>query len=227
MTNVYNTVSHALLNDPQNSTLLTQINNASNSWINNASIRKTLQQTFLDTRAIDVQNLLNIIAGIPGDSNIISYLKEVFTFQLNTLSQGILNYNQTQINPVIQIAQMCSLDAGPAVLYAQNNLRMLNIDFVESNCLPPPVIFGKNLGVKNTENILYPNPANSEINIQLKDTKIESYGIFDFSGRNVMSATDLHDNELKINVQILRSGLYLLQTTSESEQKSTYKFIKE
>ncbi len=70
--------------------------------------------------------------------------------------------------------------------------------------------------------VIYPNPANEELNLHLDATTISSYQIIDFLGREVLSSDVNNLKLVKANVSSLKSGPYLVkvQTPFGTAQQS-------
>ena len=80
--------------------------------------------------------------------------------------------------------------------------------------------------VQNVDNIisLYPNPANSNLNIHSKDN-ILNIDILDVNGRIIFNQNNLNSNTSNIDVSNLKSGIYMVIVENESGVQKT-KFIK-
>jgi len=72
---------------------------------------------------------------------------------------------------------------------------------------------------------IYPNPANSILNFQVKnDITIDTVSVTDISGKQIFKSANTIDNV--IDVSNLSSGVYFVTFTSDSNSV-TKKFIKE
>lgn len=71
----------------------------------------------------------------------------------------------------------------------------------------------------------YPNPASSILTIR-NSQNIESVTVKDINGRNIINTSSNKSNQLKINVEELKSGIYFIQVISNGSSQ-TQKFIKE
>jgi uncharacterized repeat protein (TIGR01451 family) len=101
----------------------------------------------------------------------------------------------------------------------------------------PPIItntfmseFVVNLGTQafSTNNILlYPNPTNSLLNINLQGTNesLAKIVIYDVVGKTVLSLSANNTQQSSINVGSLSKGMYLIEITTNSNLKQTKKFI--
>ncbi len=84
------------------------------------------------------------------------------------------------------------------------------------------VITSLNTNSINTDILVYPNPANDKLYLQL-NKEIKQLRILDLQGREVMMVKD----DLKqINIETLIKGIYFVEITT-SLGKATKKFVKE
>lgn len=101
----------------------------------------------------------------------------------------------------------------------------------------PPIItntfmseFVVNLGTQafSTNNILlYPNPTNSLLNINLQGTNesLAKIVIYDVVGKTVLSLSANNTQQTSINVGSLAKGMYLIEITTDTNLKQVRKFI--
>jgi len=68
--------------------------------------------------------------------------------------------------------------------------------------------------IEETAIAVYPNPANNFVNIE-SQSRIERIGIYDLTGKTVYSTTS-DQNKLKINIDFLESGIYLIKLETEN-----------
>ena len=75
--------------------------------------------------------------------------------------------------------------------------------------------------------IIYPNPASSEINVELPvENNIESkWNVFDIQGSKILSGTG--DNIINIDVSILKAGLYYIRVMDIKGKVRVGKFVVE
>lgn len=80
-----------------------------------------------------------------------------------------------------------------------------------------------------TENsiILYPNPANSLVQVALYDSTeiIESITIYDVLGKKVNQISNIASNQSTIDVSQLSKGIYMVEITTENNLKQIKKLI--
>jgi uncharacterized repeat protein (TIGR01451 family) len=67
---------------------------------------------------------------------------------------------------------------------------------------------------------IFPNPARDEITIESKDIPIQKIEIFDVDGRRVLGVNDYHSLSYKLNINSLKTGIYIL-TISDIMGKTT------
>lgn len=91
-----------------------------------------------------------------------------------------------------------------------------------SACMSIAIAGINDLELKNESLILYPNPTNSQINIQIAD-KTEAINIVDLTGKIVKN---MPSNTTKIDVSDLTNGIYFIQVKTENDLLSKM-FIKE
>jgi hypothetical protein len=72
---------------------------------------------------------------------------------------------------------------------------------------------------------LYPNPANSIINITSEE-QISAIIVYDIAGRKVLTKNNINLNKTELNVENLMSGAYFVNIQANG-QSQTYKVIKE
>ena len=71
---------------------------------------------------------------------------------------------------------------------------------------------------------IYPNPAESFIQIKYQTTFPESYKIFDFNGRLINSKVINNNNDLRVDVSSFEKGLYFISIQS-NERENNLKFL--
>jgi hypothetical protein len=75
---------------------------------------------------------------------------------------------------------------------------------------------------------IYPNPATTQINLDLgsKNQIIETLNILTITGQKAVSLTNVNSSN-RIDIQNLKSGIYLLEGILESGERFVGKFVKE
>ena len=75
--------------------------------------------------------------------------------------------------------------------------------------------------------IMYPNPADSNVHISLKNAaeNIESLTITDILGKTIKNIKNITTNEINVDVSNLTSGVYFVEITSESNLKLVKKIV--
>jgi hypothetical protein len=80
--------------------------------------------------------------------------------------------------------------------------------------------------INNLQFLVYPNPVSDYVYLKSNSLdKLESYTLFNLSGQHVLTSKMLPDTD-RIDLQILRKGVYILQFTSENKHISRQKIIK-
>ena len=105
-------------------------------------------------------------------------------------------------------------------------------DFNSDNSLAENWTIASNLSVGLENNSIetvvkiYPNPAQSIINIDSKNYLINSFEIFDLNGRKMRTQNDINTNRFTIDVEILLPGIYILKLKSTNGESIIQKFSK-
>jgi len=112
-----------------------------------------------------------------------------------------------------------------ATYIRQNEMGIRLIKFDAEGNLPTSVT--ENLNIKATEQILYPNPGNSELHIK---TAIQKLGgefiLYDIAGKVVLQTT-IKELETNINTQNLPPGVYFHAYFYENNKIESGKWVKE
>ncbi|WCM41006.1 T9SS type A sorting domain-containing protein [Flavobacterium sp. CBA20B-1] len=138
----------------------------------------------------------------------IPYFNKVFSgdFLKNSTSTNLLH--DFAPDTIMLYATLDSPPNGP-LGYAQN--RYDNIKITALNAVPPEVI-----ALSTTEQLaekfnLYPNPANSVVNItNAKNMQIQQITVYDVAGKQLSTQTYTNETEIQLNVEHLASGTYML-----------------
>jgi len=105
-------------------------------------------------------------------------------------------------------------------------------DINSDNSLAANWTFSSNLTVSAKDNLLetvvnvYPNPAQSKITIEGNQHQINSFEIFDLSGRKMMAGTEINSNRFTVDVGQLLPGIYILKLGSTNGESIVQKFNK-
>ncbi len=103
-------------------------------------------------------------------------------------------------------------------------------DINSDNSLAENWTFSSNLTVSAKDNLLetvvnvYPNPAQSKITIEGNQHQIDSFEIFDLSGRKMMAGTEINSNRFTVDVGQLLPGIYILKLSSTNGENIILKF---
>jgi len=79
---------------------------------------------------------------------------------------------------------------------------------------------------KKSEITIYPNPVTTKISINCGTLQIKQIVITDLQGRSLYQNDNIFSENQTIDVSKFVSGAYFISITSESNIKSTYKFVK-
>jgi hypothetical protein len=75
---------------------------------------------------------------------------------------------------------------------------------------------------------IYPNPASSVISIRLSVGSLKTAAVVDLQGRKFENLKmSKFENEIRIEVSNLSSGIYFIKITDDKGNVSTKKFVKE
>jgi hypothetical protein len=69
--------------------------------------------------------------------------------------------------------------------------------------------------IATIEALIYPNPFSDVLNVQMKETSDYAVGVFDVTGRNVLSTTIQNSNAILLNLNELSKGKYTLLISSK------------
>ena len=87
--------------------------------------------------------------------------------------------------------------------------------YVRPNFGNPGVGIAPN-NVSPAQLILYPNPSNGLLNVQLDGAKINRLAVYDALGKMVYSSANINDYLYKMNTKTLSSGLYFISVQTET-----------
>ena len=137
----------------------------------------------------------------PGNNNsviVASYLADVTSLAGGAgvvLSSGFLNPANNQNGPAFGL--LLVLPDGTANLL--------------------PVVTGINEPLNSDEVIIYPNPANEVLTVNLKGNQSSKITIMDLSGREIFSQQTDGTSLVTINIEAFAKGTYLLNTVSDNK----------
>lgn len=85
----------------------------------------------------------------------------------------------------------------------------------------------KNESFRNSDFILYPNPATDFVQINLKkdSEKIKTIVIYDVVGKIVKTINDINSSEIKVTTSDFSKGLYLIEISNEENVKLVKKLV--
>jgi hypothetical protein len=84
---------------------------------------------------------------------------------------------------------------------------------LEDKCLEVPIY----VGIRNYASTIdiYPNPASNELRITNYELRIQNVELFDVFGKCHASCVTRHENEAKVDVSSLHSGIYFVKIMTE------------
>ena len=84
------------------------------------------------------------------------------------------------------------------------------------------------LGIRNYELRVYPNPTSGELTIDNGELTIDNVEIFDIYGKKLCNyQLSIVNYQLKINISHLPAGIYFVKLISQNNTTKTFKIIKE
>jgi len=82
--------------------------------------------------------------------------------------------------------------------------------------------------IEQQANILYPNPAQNLLNLQLPtEFKTCHYRIVDVTGKMVLEGTSANQSLLQVNIENLSKGCYILHYGNSENEQQAVRFVKE
>jgi hypothetical protein len=69
--------------------------------------------------------------------------------------------------------------------------------------------------IETIEALIYPNPFNDELNIQMKATSDYTVSLFDIAGRNILNTNIQNSNAIQLNLNKLSKGKYTILISSK------------
>lgn len=123
-------------------------------------------------------------------------------------------YNDVDLNHVM------TTFFDPALINNQAN----RVEFLEEVIT---FLLPADLGIEADQNTisLYPNPANSNISISSNEAIVE-ISIYNVSGALLYSNTSVNASKITVNIEDFQSGIYMVQTKSQSGSIELNKFVK-
>ena len=89
-------------------------------------------------------------------------------------------------------------------------------DYVqEFEILVSSVGINNELGTKNYELIIYPNPAKDELRVENGELKMEKITVYNSVGQIVMAVSSVNATSYSLNVERLNSGLYFISVQTK------------
>jgi hypothetical protein len=182
------------------------ISNPSNNYNNNTYS----DSLFVDSLVSDLQE--NCQLNYNGIDSI--YISS-YTFSGNIVT---VTWAVAQIDSVNYITQNYTLNAGNGVyslglaVYCPG--KSLGNYFTSTD----QIYFNSSAGISEIETIealIYPNPFNDVLNIQMKETSDYTVSLFDVTGRNILNSSIQNSNAIQLNLNELSKGKYTLLISSK------------
>ncbi len=182
------------------------ISNPSNNYNNNTYS----DSLFVDSLVSDLQE--NCLLNYNGIDSI--YISS-YTFSGNIVT---VTWAVAQIDSVNYITQNYTLNAGNGVyslglaVYCPG--KSLGNYFTSTD----QIYFNASAGINEIETIealIYPNPFNDVLNIQMKETSDYTVSLFDVTGRNILNSSIQNSNAIQLNLNELSKGKYTLLISSK------------
>lgn len=147
------------------------------------------------------------------------YINLVSNLQSEELSKGYVTY-KIKVQPGFAIGDIIP---NTAEIYFDNNAPIItntfNTEFVAS--------LG-NVSFESTDLLIFPNPANTTIQIQLQNTSemIDFITITDVLGKTIRTVKGVSGNQLQVDVADLSQGVYFVEIITQKNLKQVKKLIK-
>ncbi len=182
------------------------ISNPSNNYNNNTYS----DSLFVDSLVSDLQE--NCQLNYNGIDSI--YISS-YTFSGNIVT---VTWAVAQVDSINYITQNYTLNAGNGVyslglaVYCPG--KSLGNYFTSTD----QIYFNASAGINEIETIealIYPNPFNDVLNIQMKETSDYTVSLFDVTGRNILNSSIQNSNAIQLNLNELSKGKYTLLISSK------------
>lgn len=113
---------------------------------------------------------------------------------------------------------------GKALIYATSDGQVFSIDVEQV----VSSVEGTDGLDKQNLSLVYPNPADSEINIVTQEVNFSPYTIriYNTLGQLQFYRSDVNSNNLSVNIDHLPKGLYFINISYNNNVQETLKFIK-
>ncbi len=164
-----------------------------------------------------------------------SNLKSIDSIYLKTLPYGNFGYDSSQIATLYSIALQCPYNGGEAVFDARAMLKLINdtTDYDDSIlCATEDLAVAKRRAPTSVDTNysfnLFPNPANSTINLSYNLGVMNSAQLFlyDMLGREFLVINlDNKNNFVTIDISKMSPGLYYARVTTNTKNIFGSKFL--
>ena len=136
---------------------------------------------------------------------------------LNTISKGIFEFSEFQIESILEISSKCPFVYGPAVHQARSLANFLNpeLEFDDFElCNNSPQLKKRNQSTSSKiEAVIYPNPSYGKVSVHypLNKEELGTLNITDMIGRIVyIKEINSIDDLLDIDLSLVKQGIYTL-----------------
>jgi Secretion system C-terminal sorting domain len=175
-------------------------------------------------------NIIKVVKKISNKINQSKSANEGFVFQTSgSISPTVTDDLQDMINDsarfVLEDCPTCSssnnsrqINVTKATLVLLTNYGLLIKTGIDISSF---LLKTDNVSLKDTNLLLYPNPANDMVNFS--DNSIKTIAVYDINGRKVLSTT----NSNSFSVKTLAQGIYIVKGTSDNNVVVTKKLIVE
>ncbi|TVR89341.1 MAG: T9SS C-terminal target domain-containing protein [Saprospirales bacterium] len=132
---------------------------------------------------------------------------------------GVLDFTGSQRTEIEEVADLCPVFAGPAVFWARNMRMSYDPAVVYNDTLCTETwgerLAGEEIDDPETTVRLYPNPASSEIAVDLSDMDFDQWMIYSIDGKLVSEGRINQDQILNISAIDMDSGQYMLRLSGK------------
>jgi Secretion system C-terminal sorting domain len=174
------------------------------------------------------KNLLSINNRLSSDVAYVKYEKEINDMYFTLLGDKTVKLTKEQVAKMIEIAMMCSEEAGRAPFKARALYATLTAEPLpdwSDKCRKKEVI-RLAVGLPTLNISIYPNPAHDNITVSIEkmlDTEGYEWQITDIAGSSVKMGKFNNATET-INTNALNSGIYLIRVVKDNSIVKVEKF---
>lgn len=158
-----------------------------------------------------------------------SFEMEMLSIITSTVYRGKWEFSSQDMATIEEISEYCPAYGGAAVYWARN-LRMVydsSMTYVDTLCTESwsPDRIAKEEEIIKDHVLLFPNPAQNQLQVKLNSNEYNSWRIYSQEGRLLKKGEITEgDLEFNLNVHFLNTGQYYLHLSGEQHQ-TTHPFI--